>query len=85
VFRLNRAATVTLRIKRLAPPRRARRSPKLVTLRRTGQAGGNRVRFSGRVGRRALRPGRYRATVASTDATGRRSTPRRVTFRILPG
>ncbi len=39
--------------------------------------------FTGRIGRRALRLGRYRATVTATDAAGNRSRPRRVTFRIV--
>ena len=77
VFTLNRAATVSISIKRL------RRGAKVVKLKRTSQAGGNRVRFTGRVGRRTLRPGRYRATLTAVDATGARSQARAVTFRIV--
>jgi uncharacterized delta-60 repeat protein len=80
-FRLNRTATVTIRIKRLANSRKTR----VVRLKRVAHAGGNRVRFSGRVGRRALRPGRYRARLAGIDLTGSRSKPRTVRFRILRG
>lgn len=78
---MSRAATVTVRIKRLASGRKAR----VVRLKRAAHAGGNRVRFSGRVGRRALPPGRYRATLAGIDGTGSRSKPRTVRFRILRG
>jgi len=77
VFNLNRAATVSISVKRL------RRGAKVVKLKRTSRAGGNRVRFTGRVGRRTLRPGRYRATLTALDATGARSPARAVTFRIV--
>ena len=52
------------------------------TLTRSGQAGRNAVRFSGRIGRRALRPGRHRFSLVATDPQGNRSAPRRVSFRI---
>ena len=42
-----------------------------------------RKRFSGRIGRRTLRPGRHRAVLVATDAAGNRSTPRRLRFRIV--
>ena len=77
VFRLNRAGTVTIRIKRL------RHSGRIVKLTRSSRAGGNRVRFSGRVGRRTLRPGRYRATLTAVDRAGNRSKPSAVRFRIV--
>jgi uncharacterized delta-60 repeat protein len=77
VFRLNRAGTVTIRIKRL------RHSGRVVKLTRSSRAGGNRVRFSGRVGRRTLRPGRYRATLTAVDRAGNRSKPSAVRFRIV--
>jgi hypothetical protein len=53
------------------------------TLTRSGSAGRNSVRFSGRIGRRALRPGRHRFALVATDPQGNRSAPRRVSFRIL--
>jgi CSLREA domain-containing protein len=46
-------------------------------------AGANRKKFSGRVGRRALRPGNYRATLIATDAAKNRSTPKRLAFKIV--
>jgi peptidoglycan/xylan/chitin deacetylase (PgdA/CDA1 family) len=45
----------------------------------------NRTRFSGRIGRKALRAGRYRAVLTETDAAGNRSRPRRVGFRVVRG
>jgi len=42
------------------------------------------LRFDGKVGRHALAPGAYRATVVATDAAGSASKPRRASFTILP-
>jgi DNA-binding beta-propeller fold protein YncE len=47
------------------------------------QPGADSVKFSGRIGRRALRPGRYRATITATDPSGNGSKPRSVSFRIV--
>ena len=52
------------------------------TLTRTGTTGANRIRFSGRIGERALRPRSYRAVITATDAAGNRSTPKRTHFRV---
>jgi len=48
-----------------------------------GSAGANAIRFSGRIGKRALRPGAYRATIVATDAAGNRSAPRQARFTVL--
>jgi Tol biopolymer transport system component len=54
------------------------------TLTRAGlPAGANRVRFSGRVGRRALPLGPYRAVLRAVDAAGNRSAATRLRFRIV--
>jgi hypothetical protein len=53
------------------------------TLRRGEKAGAVSVKFSGRIGKRALKPGRYRATITATDAAGNVSKPRSVSFRIV--
>ena len=78
-YGLSEPAKVTLRIEKLAKGKRRT----LGTLRRTGAAGANRVRFSGRIARRALRPGRYRLTVRATDSAGNRSAARSAAFRIV--
>ena len=77
VFTLNRAATVTIRVKRL------RHSGKVVKLVRSSAAGRNRVRFTGRVRRHSLRPGRYRATITAGDAAGGRTAAQVLKFRIV--
>ncbi|MBA3260875.1 MAG: YncE family protein [Thermoleophilaceae bacterium] len=49
------------------------------------RAGVNRIRFSGRLGARALEPGRYRATVVATGPSGKRSQPETTSFKITAG
>ncbi|HEU5110106.1 MAG TPA: hypothetical protein VFT95_16310 [Micromonosporaceae bacterium] len=51
----------------------------------TAASGTSRVRFTGRIGKRALRPGRYRAVLTATDAAGNRSAPRTTRFRVVRG
>jgi CSLREA domain-containing protein len=71
------------------PKRSNRRRPackRFVTAARfavTAKAGDNVKKFSGRVGRRALKPGRYRATLTATDAAGNSSTPKRLALRVV--
>jgi acid phosphatase type 7 len=48
-----------------------------------GVAGANRRRFRGRIGRRQLRPGAFRADLIATDASGSRSAPQSVRFTIV--
>jgi PKD domain len=50
--------------------------------RRNRRAGRNVVAFSGRIGKRALKPGTYRASLTAVDRARNRSKPRRITFRI---
>lgn len=57
----------------------------LATLTRTIVAGRGRLPFSGRIGKKPLRPGRYQLTVTAQDAAGNRSEPTRLPFRILRG
>jgi Big-like domain-containing protein len=72
----------------LAPTRARARKPRCLrlvaagTLSRTGHAGLNRVAFTGRIGRRALSPGAYRAVFTAANAAGR-STPRTIGFEVV--
>jgi hypothetical protein len=75
-FRLSEAATVRLRIFTV-------RGRRVGTLVRQGRAGSNRLRFTGRVGKRVLRPRRYVVRARATDAAGLRSVTRTVRFRIV--
>ena len=54
------------------------------TLTRTAVQGLNTVPFTGRIGRRALKPGRYRLGVEGTDAEGRTGLFDYATFVVLP-
>ena len=52
-------------------------------LTRTSKQGANKVAFSGRIGSKALRPGRYQATLSATDAARNSSKPKTITFRVV--
>ncbi|MEX2108632.1 MAG: choice-of-anchor Q domain-containing protein [Solirubrobacterales bacterium] len=45
--------------------------------------GANSHRFSGRIGKKGLTPGKYRALLVATDAAGNRSTKAQVGFKIV--
>jgi hypothetical protein len=53
------------------------------TFRRAGKLGRNSLAFSGRMGKKALKPGTYRAVFTGTDAAGNRSAAKRLKFRIV--
>jgi hypothetical protein len=53
------------------------------TLTRAAKQGTNRHPFTGRIGRRPLKPGRYRATITATDPAGNVSAARTATFAIV--
>ena len=81
-FTLSERADVTIVIQR----RVGRRWRKAATLLRKGMAPGTvRVRFTGRIRKRPLRPGRYRALVTAKDQAGNRSKPRTASFAIIRG
>jgi hypothetical protein len=46
-------------------------------------AGTNSKRWSGRIARRGLSSGRYRATLLATDGVGNHSRPKRLRFRVV--
>jgi hypothetical protein len=52
------------------------------TLHRSGHAGHNSIAFSGRIEKKALKPGRYRARITAVTAGGR-TAPKTLTFRIV--
>jgi subtilisin-like proprotein convertase family protein len=82
-YSLSERARVTLRFQRYLHGRRGRRYVTVGTLRRATRPGRNRVSFSGRIGRRALRRGSYRLVVTAVDAAGNRSVSRKRSFRIV--
>jgi hypothetical protein len=91
-FTLSETATVKLAIVREQRVRGNRKSSKkkakakLVasgTLTRAGRRGTNLVAFSGRVGRRKLRPGTYRFLITATDAAGNRAKTLTIRFTVV--
>jgi hypothetical protein len=55
------------------------------TLVRTSKAGKNKVKFSGRIAKKALKRGSYRLTIVATDAAGNKSKAKRLNFKIVRG
>jgi hypothetical protein len=80
-YTLSEQARVSLKMQRRLRGHRARYRT-VATLTRSGSAGINLVRFTGRIGKRALRAGRYRARITAIDSAGNRSAPRTTRFRI---
>jgi hypothetical protein len=48
----------------------------------TAKQGANRTPVSRRIGRKKLRPGRYRAVITAIDAAGNRYAPKVAAFRV---
>jgi virginiamycin B lyase len=67
----------------LGKKRRCTRYKRAGTLERSGRQGRNAVRFTGRIGKRALRRGRHRLTITARDPAGNRSKAKRTSFRIV--
>jgi hypothetical protein len=83
---LSEPGTVTARIQRVRRgARSAIRVRTLGTLRRTVRGVSGRIRFSGRIGTRALKRGKYRVLLQSRDAAGNRSRSRSVHFKVVRG
>jgi streptogramin lyase len=53
------------------------------TLTRSSKQGKNSVKFSGRIGKKALKRGSYRLVVTATDAAGNKSKAKRLSFRVV--
>ena len=73
----------------VAPSAKLRKAKKCIrltvqgTLTRTSRQGANTVAFSGRIGSKALNPGRYQATLTATDAAKNTSKPKTIFFTIV--
>jgi hypothetical protein len=82
-FKLSAPARVTFAFARKATGRHVR-FVKAGSLIVSGRTGANTLRFQGRLpGRKKLRPGSYRVTAVAQDGFGNKSTPRRLTLRVL--
>jgi hypothetical protein len=69
--------------RRNAAHRKCKRWVRIGRLRAAEQAGRQSTRFTGRFGKRALAPGRYRARISAKDALGARSRERRLAFTVV--
>jgi hypothetical protein len=78
-YRLSEKARVTITIQRLVKGKGKR----VGVLKQRGRKGANKLRVRGRVGRRRLAPGRYRATFVAKDSGGARSKSVKVTFKVV--
>jgi CSLREA domain-containing protein len=79
-FKLSEASRVVFAVQRALKKKRFGKAARFAV---KAKKGTNRKRFSGRIGRRALKPGRYRLTMVATDAAGNRSKPKRLNFTIV--
>jgi hypothetical protein len=82
-FKLSKDARVRISIARTTKVKGKVKRRAAGKLSRAGKKGKNRIAFTGRVGKRALKPGRYVAVVRATDAGGRVSKKRTVKFTIV--
>jgi hypothetical protein len=67
-------------------PAKARKCTRIIrkgTLTRVSHQGANRVAFTGRIRTKALRPGRYQATLTATDKAGNTSAGKTVFFTVV--
>jgi hypothetical protein len=85
-YTLSEPARVSIVIERKKPRRGKKpRWVKATTLSAQEEGGKQNTPFSGKVRRRLLKPGRYRARITATDSAGQRSAPKQRGFTVLPG
>jgi hypothetical protein len=75
-YTLSENAKVVVKVQRISTKRTVGK------LTRSAKRGRNTIAFSGRIGAKALKPGRYRAVITATDAAGNRSAAKNLSFRI---
>jgi hypothetical protein len=79
-FTLSEAATTAVTLERI---KRGKATPAGSLPEFAGKTGANRQSFNGRVDGKALRRGKYRATMVATNAAGIESAPASLTFKIV--
>jgi len=82
-FSLRERGSVKIRIDLVRRGRRGVKLRRACVLSRQALLKRGSVRFSGRLGRRGLRPGGYRATITATDSAGNSGRGRSVMLRIV--
>jgi hypothetical protein len=78
-YSLSESARVVFTIER----RVGKRLVRVTRFAQSSTAGTNRKRFSGKVGRKALKPGKYRITLVATDGARNASKPKRLSFTVV--
>jgi hypothetical protein len=78
---LNQPAAVRITVRKVG---RNGRTTMVRSFTRKGIQGENTARYSGRVGRKLLRPGRYRLTITAT-MKGQHTAPRSLPFTVVKG
>ena len=76
-YTLSERARVLVTVRRVRPRRR------IGGFAVASKAGRNRHAFSGRIGLKRLKPGRYLAVLVATDSGGLSSSPRRLKFKVV--
>lgn len=79
-FTLSEAANILVAIERR---KKAGRYKAAGSLSASGASGANSIKFSGKVGGKRLKPGRYRISITATDAAGNASQPAQAKFKVL--
>ena len=79
-FSVNEKGTARIDLRFLPPKKRAKAAGTLV---RSAVKGRNTIAFSGRLGKRKLKPGRYRATLSFTDPSGLAARRATTAFTIV--
>jgi hypothetical protein len=84
-FRISEPASVSFTVQRRKVSRRGGRVRfvKAGSFKRTATAGHHTIKFTGKLGRKVLRTGRYRLVVVATDPSGNRSGKHTRRFRIV--
>ena len=80
-FTLSKASSVSIAIQSV----KRRKVKTIGTVRRARKAGKNSVKFTGRLGRKALAVGSYRAVIGATDAAGNKAKTKKLSFKIVKG
>ena len=81
--RVGAGTAAASRRRRLGKAKRCIRVIRIGALTRVSHLGPNIVTFSGRIGSRALKPGRYRATITATNPAKHTSRAHTITFTIV--
>jgi hypothetical protein len=86
-YTLSEAAQVKITIERRKKTKKGKKAKfaKVTTLSAQKHQGRQSTSFSGRVKGKALKPGKYRATIIATDTAGQGSAPQKLSFKIVAG